>query len=571
MEKRVFLAFLLSFVVLAVYQSVFAPRPAPRPSDTAPSTSSAPAGPTNPPDETPRPANPASADLPAAAAPPPAAAPATALVADQGAREIVVETDAVRAVFSTAGATLKSWTLKKYLEGGEPLEFVPAELPASYPRPFALSTDDAALSQTLAAALFKPSADGLTLGAAPGTLSFEYRDASGLNARKTFHFQPEGKSYVVKVEASVDLAGNSKPVTLAWGPAVGLGYSPDGSRSAPVRAVQAFNGKVSFLAASKLQEQGRYQGNLRFAGVEDHYFLSAVVPGTEPVAVQYTPVTLPVPGDPSRTRALVEYSVSVPGPLALPYFMGPKDFDILRAVDPQLVQAIDFGMFDFLVVPLLLALKWVNGYVGNYGWSIVALTVLINLVIFPLRHRSMVSMKKMQALQPEMKAIQDRYAKYKMTDPERQKMNQEVMALYKQRGVNPASGCLPMLLTLPILFAFYAMLSAAIELRGAPFFGWIHDLARHDPLYVTPLLMGLTQFLQMRMTPSTADPIQQKMFMMLPVIFTVSFLWAPAGLVVYWFVSNLLAIGQQYVTNRIIGTPTRPTRAKVVGGAGAKS
>ena len=217
-------------------------------------------------------------------------------------------------------------------------------------------------------------------------------------------------------------------------------------------------------------------------------------------------------------------------------------------------------MFAALVVPLLQALKWINGFVGNYGWSIIVLTILINLLIFPLRHRSMVSMRKMQSLQPEVKAIQDRYAKYKVTDPERQKMNQEMLGLYKQKGVNPASGCVPMLLTLPILFAFYALLSAAIELRGAPFFGWITDLSRHDPLYITPLLMGGTMFWQQKMMPTTADPIQQKMFLLMPVIFTVSFLWAPAGLVVYWFVSNLLAIGQQYLTNRMIGMPV-PARA----------
>jgi YidC/Oxa1 family membrane protein insertase len=567
MEKRVFLAFVLSFIVLAVYQSFIAPRPAVQPV-SAPTGASEPAAPNVPATgSAQQPAPDSSAAAPAPAVP--AAPLVTPEVADAAARDVVVETEAVRAVFSTAGATLKSWTLKKYLEGGKPLDFVPAELPPTYSRPFTVSTDDAGVSKTLAAALFRPSADSLTLGSSPGTLSFEYRDSSGLNARKTFHFQPEGKPYVVRVEASVDVAGNSKPVTLAWGPAVGLGYSPDGSTRSPVRGVKSQAGDVEFLSASTLQQQPQYDGVIRFAGVEDHYFLSAVVPGNERVTLQYAPLTLPVPGDASQTRDLIAYAVSVPGPLTLAFFMGPKDFDVLRAVDPQLVQAIDFGMFDFLVVPLLLALKWVNGYIGNYGWSIVALTVLINLVIFPLRHRSMVSMKKMQALQPEMKAIQDRYAKYKMTDPERQKMNQEVMALYKQRGVNPASGCLPMLLTLPILFAFYAMLSAAIELRGAPFFGWIDDLARYDPLYVTPLLMGLTQFWQMRMTPSTADPVQQKVFMMLPVIFTVSFLWAPAGLVVYWFVSNLLAIGQQYLTNRIIGEPTRPSRAKAV--AGAKS
>jgi YidC/Oxa1 family membrane protein insertase len=174
----------------------------------------------------------------------------------------------------------------------------------------------------------------------------------------------------------------------------------------------------------------------------------------------------------------------------------------------------------------------------------------------------MVSMRKMQALQPEVKAIQERYAKYKVTDPERQKMNQEMLGLYKQKGVNPASGCVPMLLTLPILFAFYAMLSAAIELRGAPFFGWIADLARHDPFYITPILMGASMFWQQKMMPTTADPIQQKLFLLMPIIFTVSFLWAPAGLVVYWFVSNLLAIGQQYLTNRMIGAPV-PVRPAV--------
>ena len=255
-----------------------------------------------------------------------------------------------------------------------------------------------------------------------------------------------------------------------------------------------------------------------------------MLPGTERVAVEYLPVTLPVPnGADGATRAFVSFSVAVPGSFSQRFFLGPKDLDILRDVEPQLVRAIDFGMFAALVVPLLLALKWINGFVHNYGWSIVVLTIFINLVIFPLRHRSMVSMRKMQALQPEIKSIQDRYAKYKLTDPERQKMNQEMMALYKQKGVNPASGCVPMLLTLPVLFAFYAMLSVAIELRGAPFMGWIHDLSLHDPLYITPVLMGLTQFWQMRMTPTTADPVQARMFMMMPVIFMVTVAMVSGG------------------------------------------
>jgi YidC/Oxa1 family membrane protein insertase len=304
---------------------------------------------------------------------------------------------------------------------------------------------------------------------------------------------------------------------------------------------------------------------MRFAGVEDQYFIAASLPsfsrGPQSVRVDYQPITLPVPADAqNRTRALVGYSVRTSGPAAVAFYVGPKDLEALRAVDPELTSAIDFGMFRFLVVPLLQALKTINRFVGNYGWSIVGLTIFINLLIFPLRHRSMVSMRKMQAVQPEVKAIQDRYAKYKITDPERQKMNQEMMALYKQRGVNPASGCVPMLLTMPVLFAFYAMLSASIELRGAPFFGWLHDLSLKDPYYITPILMGATMFWQQRMMPSTADPVQQKMFMIMPIMFTVMFVAAPSGLVVYWLVSNLLAIGQQYVTNRMIGAPARAVR-----------
>jgi YidC/Oxa1 family membrane protein insertase len=276
--------------------------------------------------------------------------------------------------------------------------------------------------------------------------------------------------------------------------------------------------------------------------------------------VDYEPVTLPVPGGAQgATRSFVAFSLR-PNPgaaptqaVTIPFFIGPKDFDRLRAADPQLVRAIDFGMFAFIVVPLMQALKWVNGHLGNYGWSIVVLTFIINVLIFPLRHRSMVSMKKMQAIQPEVKAIQDRYAKYKVTDPERQKMNSEMLALYKQKGVSPASGCVPMLLTMPILLAFYNLLNYAIELRGAPFVGWIHDLSAKDPTYVWPILMGITMFIQQRMMPTTADPVQQKIFLLMPVIFTVMFLSMPSGLVIYWLVSNVLTIGQQYLTNHLIG------------------
>jgi YidC/Oxa1 family membrane protein insertase len=548
MEKRVLLAILLSFIVLVVYQAIIGPGPtAPPPSATPP------AGETVPQPGAPPPVSPVPASSEALPAP------------DPGGTDIVVETDAIRAVFSTAGATLTSWRLKHYLDdSGEALDLIPPDLPPSYPRPFTLTTDDPAVSALLATAIYRPSTQSLSLDGAAGRLSFEYSNESGVNARKTFYFQPEGKSYVVKVEAAIDVAGTSRPATLTSGPALGLGYDLENSSALPAQALQWHDGNVSRLDAGDLAERRRYQGEFKYAGVETQYFLNAVLPGSEAVAIEYTPIAVPLAAA-GPTRTFVSYSVTAAGSVGFHFFLGPKDFDILRAVDPrlELVRAIDFGLFTWLVVPLLQALKWINRFVGNYGWSIILLTVLINLVIFPLRHRSMVSMRKMQALQPEMKAIQERYAKYKVTDPERQKMNQEMMALYRQRGVNPASGCVPMLLTMPVLFAFYSMLYAAIELRGAPFVGWITDLSRHDPFYVTPVLMGLSMLWQQRITPTTADPVQQRIFMLMPVFFLVFFLWAPAGLVIYWFASNLLAIGQQYITNRLIGPPALAVRPAV--------
>ena len=550
MEKRVFLAILISFGILAVYQAYFAPPP---PAPPAPSAVSAPSTPPVPAaSNSVAPASPVQS-----AAPTPGAAPA---VPDTAARDILVDTDTVSAVFTTRGGVLKSWKLKRYHgEDGKPLELIPQNLPETFERPFALAVDDANVSAVLRSAVYQTSTESLTLGAGSGTLEFVYNDGTTTVARKRLQFQPDGKAYFVSVDASVTVGGKPQPVIVHWGPAVGRGYPDAGQQEFPTRAIQLTD-SVARIAASDLEAQKRYETVVRFAGVEDQYFLSAVLPAEarqgQAVRIDYQPFALPVMNDPqNRTRALIAYSVRTPGPASVGFFVGPKELNIVRAVNPELTDAIDFGMFRFLVVPLLQALNGINRYLGNYGWSIVALTVFINLLIFPFRHKSMVSMRKMQAIQPEVKAIQERYAKYKITDPERQKMNQEMMALYKQRGVNPASGCVPMLATMPVLFAFYAMLSASIELRGAPFFGWLTDLSVQDPYYITPVLMGGTMFWQQKMMPSTADPLQQKMFLLMPIIFTAMFLAAPSGLVVYWLVSNLLAIGQQYITNRMIGAP----------------
>ena len=218
------------------------------------------------------------------------------------------------------------------------------------------------------------------------------------------------------------------------------------------------------------------EGLTRYAGVDDQYFLAAALPGGRQRAGHLPAADDQDAGRRSPDRRLPDPRRRRRAADVLP--RARRSSTSCSAPTPELTRTIHLGIFGFLATPLLKALKWINEYVGNFGWSIILLTVLINLVIFPLRHKSAVSMRKMQQIQPQVKAIQDRYAKLKMTDPARQKMNQELMELYKAKGANPASGCLPMLLTFPVLFAFYAFLSQAIELRGAPWIGWIHDLSR---------------------------------------------------------------------------------------------
>jgi YidC/Oxa1 family membrane protein insertase len=554
MEKRLLLWVLLSLVILYGYQALFpAPKPVPRPAPSQ--TAAAPTPSSAPKPSPPQSAQPAATD---AALPEP-------VVHDTAERDVTVENTEVQATFSTRGGVLKSWRLKRYLGAdGRPLDLVPSEARPGSPKPFTLSVGEPVADQALSRALYKPSTDSLDARSAPGRLTFEYSDASGLTAKKEFAFTPE-QPYVIEFSASVLSGGKPLNPTVMWGPALGTGVVSSGMTYAPSPQPIFYRDRdVTRVKFSDVSKHQTVDGALDFVGVDDHYFLSAALAKGQSATVRYEPAPVDVQGE-DRSLHFVSWSITYPsspgGPSGARFFFGPKDFDVLRGVDRELVRAIDFGIFDWLVTPLLRSLKWVNGYVGNYGWSIVVLTVLINLAMFPLRHKSVVSMRRMQELQPEMKAIQDRYAKLKMSDPARQKMNVELMNLYRERGVNPASGCVPMLLTMPVLFAFYAMLSVAIELRGAPFMGWIKDLSTYDPLFITPILMGITQFVQTKMAPATGDPTQQKMMLFMPLIFMTMFIWAPSGLVLYWTVSNLWAIGQQMLTNRLIGPPqTRAVR-----------
>ena len=211
---------------------------------------------------------------------------------------------------------------------------------------------------------------------------------------------------------------------------------------------------------------------------------------------------------------------------------------------------LQYGTFGIIARFFLICLLWLNKYTHNYGWAIIVLTFLIKVVLYPLQHKSIVSMKKMQRVQPKVEAIKNRFKKARTDAEQRQKMNVEMMKLYQQEGINPMGGCLPIVLQLPILWGFYGLLSRAIELRGAPFLGWIHDLSAKDPYYVTPILMTITMFAQQALTPTTGDPAQRRMFLIMPLVFGWIFKEFPSGLVLYWLMQNLLTIVQQIIMNK---------------------
>jgi YidC/Oxa1 family membrane protein insertase len=546
MERRIFLAVFLSFVVVYAFQALFLPSEPPKPAPpqtVRPATATTAAVPEPPSTTVP--------DRPSAAQP---------IVSESAERDVVIDTETLRAVFTNRGGRIKQWLLKHYAQdaSGRPVDLIPSRLPADQPLPFSLRVDEGGLTRTLNNAIYRVSQSGQGV-------TFEYQDASGLHVRKEFKLDPE--RYLITFTAVIRQGDRELNPYVQWGPGLGdIGATSGGGSFfrgnyvQPPQAIFQDGDGVKRIAANKVGEQPVHERTFRFVGVDDHYFIAAAL-NPKQARVEYRAMTLPSPNDPSTQRQLVAHTYRFPQPPHdTKFFFGPKSFDTLKSVDPEFVRAIHFGVFAWLAVPLLGALQWVHGFIGNYGWAIIILTILINLAIFPLRHKSVVSMRKMQALQPQLKSIQDRYADLKVTDPARQKMNTEVMNLYREKGVNPASGCIPMLLTLPVLFAFYAFLSVAIELRGARFALWIQDLSRPDPYYVTPLLMAATMFWQQKITPTSADPAQQRIMLIMPVMFSVMFLSAPSGLVLYWFVSNLWAIGQQYFTTWLLGPPQAAAR-----------
>ena len=493
----------------------------------------------------------------------PSAAPSTPAKTAATEADTIVENDLYRIVFTNRGAQAKSWVLKKYKdEKGQPLDLVnPAT--ANLGLPLSLYTYDDALRTKINTALYV--ANPPSQVAVPGELNFEFSDGS-VSVHKTLRFD---HSYVVWLETVVTV--NGKPVQAY--PSWPAGFGDQGTAPSWASArIDYFSGdKVERLAAKKISGGNTLRGPFQWTGPQDQYFAAIFLPDTPSQASMVTfRNAIQVPKDPAKPdpNNLTKVEVlgaavgDIDGTTRERIFVGPKALDVLATVHantpngqpggPDLTHAVDFGFFSLIARPLFLVLLWTHDHIAsNWGVAIIILTVIINVALLPLRITSMKSALKMQKLQPQMKAIQEKYKKYPMRDPRRADMNTEISALYKEHGANPAGGCLPLVIQMPFLFAFYSMLGVAIELRHAPFL-WLHDLSSPDKLFVLPVLIVISTLFVQKMTPAAGmDPAQQRMMTIMMPLMLGFFSWSLAsGLSLYWVVGNIIAIIQQYVMNR---------------------
>jgi YidC/Oxa1 family membrane protein insertase len=481
-------------------------------------------------------------------------------------RLIAVDSALYRVQLSNQGAVVRSWTLKKYRDEEKPprpLDVVNAESSQQFGWPLSLELSNSQLESQANSALFEVSsstAEGATPADqtqfhAPVSISFHFSDGH-LDVTKKFDFT---QSYQLSVETSVSLDGRAVPAALAW-----RGGFGDKTVYHEAQLIQVFynqGGKLEVLPYKKLGVSGNESqpalraGPLEFAGIEDQFFAAAFIPDNTANLdlwdwTQNRSVTVDGKQE-SEPVAEMAAGSAQPEPLRLRMYVGPKDLALLGKVHPSLEALVNFGWTTVIAKPLLFALQWLHKYIPNYGWAIVALTLIINFAVFPLKMKSWRSMQRMQRVMPEIRSIQDRYKKYSMTDPRKRKMNEEVMAVYQREGINPMGSCLPMVLQMPIWWALWRVLEGAIELRHAPWMLWIHDLSAKDPYYILPIAMGVTMYLMTKMTPqTTVDPAQQKMMNLMPLMFAAFFFTLASGLNLYMFTSNLIGVGQQYYLNR---------------------
>jgi len=531
MEKRLLLAMVLSMAVLLLVPYLYR-EPAPLPA-------------VEPVVEPQEEAQPEAAQAPLERPPETGEAPTT-LAARQS---IEVESDDLLLRWSNVGGVLQSAQLKGYRSpGGALLEMIPQQLPESASQAFGVRVGDAELDRRLKEAVYEVSGVSGDRIRAPAEIILHFRDAR-IEVNRKIRVPEVG--YLVEMETDVRVEGRSIPFSVLLGPGIGEIAPADQGDFAEPKASYYLGGSVERHTTGDVgEEEIRLDAGTRWVGLESMFFAYVLVGPDSIVGGKITKTELPEPGDDSASVSLLSVEVEMEESARYAAFLGPKAHQVLQATDATLSQLIDYGWFAFLVRPLLFSLNFIYDYLHNYGWAIIVLTFCINAVLFPVRYKQMSSMKKMSELQPQMKAIQDRYKKMKRSDPRRSKMNEEVMALYKKHGVNPLGGCLPLVIQMPFLFAFFRMLRASIELRGAPFIGWIQDLSLHDPYYVTPILMGVSMVVQQKMTPAAGDPTQRKMMMFLPVVFTFFFLNFSSGLVLYFLFSNLFGMMFQFLTER---------------------
>ena len=476
---------------------------------------------------------------------PVAAAPANPSAAS--AQEFfVIDTDLYHIIFSNQGAVVKSWTLKDYKDGnGKPLELVNPSAVDKTGYAFAYTFRDKKPSVDLTKALFVAHQNGLGI-------DFEFSDGKVL-ARKSFEFKKN--SYLSTVTSEVSENGAPILALMQWRG----GFGDLAALNAPAQESELrydnTEAKVVRDNAKAAKEGPRNtDGAYSFVGLEDQYFTAVFLPNGNGVTQSTTfsdSVSTPYE---KEEQAYVGTAVGSAGHASYSLFIGPKDIDVLRAVNPKLEQIVDWGFFGVVAKPLFLILHWANDrFVHNYGWSIILITIVINMLLFPLKLQNMKSMKKMQALQPQIAKINEKYKDIPMRDPRQQQKNEETMALYKANGANPLGGCLPLLIQMPFLLAFYKVLSVSIEMRSASWF-WVHDLSQPETfaIRILPLLMIASGFVMQKMTPAAAggDPAQQKMMQFMPLMMGFFFWKASSGLVLYWLTGNLVGIAQQWFFNK---------------------
>ena len=540
MEKRFLLALVLSAAIFIAW-SILVPQPAqaPRPVQQVPTPSAqatAAAGTT------------AATPVPTPQ-PQPQAVKVTEAIGAEHPETVELVSDDLHLRLTSQGAAIASLVLSKYTDDeGRPLDLVKTVDLPQRALPLQMVSDAG------------PDQHVYAVEKVSGGYRFRWSDGTTAAVEKTVRLGDQPYTLDIEVSASGAAAN--------WALAVGTGMRDIGPAERANRfatwgdAVFITPEKAERIKRKKVTEEKIEPGaGFTYAGFEDTYFVNLLRPLTPLKDMKVRPLDLP----PSDVKSGKEKKKNeketvlelLAEPQAYPFkgqlFCAPKEYDLLRKVDRGVEKTLHFGFFHPISVVFLQVLRWIYGLVGNYGVAIILLTLAIRLLLFPLMHSSTVSMRKMQKLQPKVKAIQEKYRKNKSDPQMRAKMNQEMMELYKVEGVNPMGGCLPMLIQLPILWALYTLFAYAIELRHAPFIFWIHDLSAKDPYYITPILMTATMWLQQRLAPQAGDPQQQKIFRMMPLIFGIMFLGFPSGLVLYWLTNNVLTIIQQEVTLRLIG------------------